>query len=393
MTKGIVAAMSARGMRSTGRSLEALIPPLQELSAKAQFKPITERLLPVVRFVVGSDCPASDMHRLAQDIEIMIASVPEIGPEQKRVLFDVGLIQATVDAWGAAGVPLSRMVFPNYGCEWNHKHLPLPSMDRKAVPRLDLIGFPGGEDLEDVSLVDYAWIYHELGHILLRAHGEWFCNHFDSQINAFVKAQKLRALADSDLNKKRAESVLDRLLGFWSPGESAWSNEIACDIIALWTSGPAFLQAFLDTMDDREPDPYYLGESHPPYEVRAFALVEAAERLGWNGDIANIQDRIDAWRISPAAKARTNEYVTLTDADIVKSAVSSSIEFCRECGLEACDKDRLKAVEGLLQVDNALDFGPELVLAAWLLRGQDSVDSCQAWERKLVQALAGTVML
>lgn len=385
--------MSTRGMQSTSRSLEDVIIRLRSRSSQPHFRAIAEKILPVARLIETGECPRSDVHKLAQDIEIIVDSVPEIGPGHKRVLFDMALIQATVVAWGTAGIPVSGMIFPNYGGEWNHKYLHLPSANPEAIPRIDLIGFPGKDDLEDISLVDYAWVYHELGHVLLHAHGSRFHCHVDAQIDAFVKRQKLRALADSDLNRKRAESALDRLQGFWSPGESAWSSEVACDIIGLWTSGPVFLQAFVDVLDDRDPDPYHIGMSHPPYEVRALALIRAAEQLGWSDEVGELRNKIDSWKESPFAEARTNEYLSLTHGHVVDSAVCSAIWFCTELGMGACDKEKVEAVEGLLAADKTPDFGPELVIAACLVRQRDSVDCYQSWERKVIQALASTVTL
>jgi hypothetical protein len=53
------------------------------------------------------------------------------------------------------------------------------------------------------------------------------------------------------------------------------------DVIALWTAGPAYLATFQDTLEDEELNPYQVGQSHPPYEVRANALIDASKRLGW----------------------------------------------------------------------------------------------------------------
>lgn len=343
----------------------------------------------VIAEVVASECSDEEILGLVETIEASLRHIPQTCCEGGRFFFDAALIQGLTGIWDQAGATVSRMIVPKFGPEWAHTCLYLPTFDRGRVPRVDLVTLPGEDSLNDIFLADYPWLYHELGHILLDSHGKSAIDSFEGQLSDILRARRMRSIADSRINRNRAEAILKKIEEYWHPTYGNWATEIAADIVSLWSCGPAFLATFDRTLEDESPNPYLLNRSHPPYDVRVSALILAASKLGWTEYTGSVTVKSDKWKSSAFAPDRTNEYIAYTSRDIIEAAVSSSAAMCQALGLPRCDPERVTKVQANLRSDT-LEFGPDLVVAAWLVH-EGAAKEYDSWQAVTVSRLLATV--
>ena len=174
------------------------------------------------------------------------------------------------------------MVVLRHAKEWGHLTVPMPSSDGVSAHAVDVILFPGDDDIEPIDLLDYPWIGHELGHNF-HFRPDRFAGYFRPPLNERLAGLQALAIADRGSARRKSTAADDMIRRVWSPSRDHknWAHEIAIDIVALWTFGPAFLFAFDGFVELHEPNPYLIGQVHPPYHLRASALVDAVSRLLW----------------------------------------------------------------------------------------------------------------
>lgn len=240
-----------------------------------------------------------DAERLAVYIESLMGHLPQsFGP---RFHFDAGMISALSDEWSTGNCQLSRMIIPQLSSDWGHQSIPLPAFANDSIDVIDMILFPGRASLQDVDLLNYPFLCHELGHNVLFKFDEVFGPKFASELDQFSHMLQRRSLADKGAAKQKAQRSVDEIRQLWgpSPTHKNWAHEIAADIIALWTCGPAYVAALLDVLEDSTPNPYHVDQAHPPYELRAKSLLHAGELLGWAAHLNNLHDVIETWNARP----------------------------------------------------------------------------------------------
>ena len=165
------------------------------------------------------------------------------------------------------------------------------------------------------------------------------------------------------------------------------------DIIALWTCGPAYLAAFQDVLDEENLDPYQIDQSHPPYEVRADALLAACDGLGWASYTSGIRNRMDAWRGSDHSRKRTNSYLASTSEELTRACVDSSMKVCGALGLPCCTQERIASLDARLKNGHEPDFGTQLILSAWLQWNRLGESAYEEWETDVKASLCDQVTL
>lgn len=214
-----------------------------------------------------------------------INSVIELLPSTfgDRFTFDAQFVAALVDEHSQGAVKLSAMLVPKPSHSWGHQTVPMPATAGEPVHLIDVIHLPGEDSVEDIDLLAYPFLCHELGHNVLFRYGQEFCNSFEAVLGTFTNRVQQQNLAIRGQSRQVADATLAQIRQFWTPTADHynWAHEIAVDVIALWTCGPSYLAALHDVMDDANLDPYQLGQSHPPYALRAQVLVQAAAALGW----------------------------------------------------------------------------------------------------------------
>lgn len=368
---------------------------VRHLSEYPHLKEIARRLLGVLDFVSVSTASNEDIDSLIKCVETILPSLPQPQGNKSRFLFDAHMIASFQEILDRMMLGLSRMILPICGKEWSHRPVYLPSLDRAKVPRVDLISFKGKSEIDDIVLLDYPWLYHELGHILVYEYRESFRTPFARVLDEVVRKLKARSLGDSAINKRHAENTIKELERFWGVEDRPWSwaIEIGSDVVALWMCGPSFLAAFENELDNREPNPYVISQQHPPYEIRSIGLIRAGSRLGWSRYTASLKDRVKLWKASPFRKDRTNKYVSYANNEILDGAISSTLDMCTDLKIPVCDQNKVKSIRKLVKDKEKFDFGAELVIAAWLVNQELGRDEYYSWKKEIVEALSKRIRL
>jgi hypothetical protein len=322
----------------------------------------------------------------------MLALLPQSFRE--RFYFDASMIFALSEEWSQGSTRLSGMIVPKTSQDWGHMSLPLATYDQTATHVIDLILFPGGDRLEDVDLLAYPFLSHELGHNTLFKYDKVFPQSFWPVLEQVTNGLRRQSLADRGAARSRARDTVTMIHQLWSPTANHynWAHEIAMDVIALWTSGPAYLATFHDILEDEDLNPYQVGQSHPPYEIRANALMDASTRLGWEDYTQGLTDRVAHWRRSHWWKERNNRYVACASPGLVRSCVTSVITACETLSLPRCSGETLEAIQKKLNRGETPDWGSEVLIAAWMQWQQMDKDSFSAWESSVVRELSQAVI-
>lgn len=197
-----------------------------------------------------------------------------------RFFFDAAMIQAMATDWDGS-LALSRMIIPSYGPQWGHARLQMPSEDQVRTHVIDLIILPEEDRLDDVDLLSYPLLAHELGHSLLLTDDSSFRNAFSPSLAKRVRSLKLASIADQGAARAKGQAIINELEELWTPSadQRNWAHELAIDLVALWACGPAYLACFEDTVEHQRP--YDITQDHPPYAVRLDALVDCGRKLGF----------------------------------------------------------------------------------------------------------------
>ena len=329
---------------------------------------------------------------LSGHIERMLDLLPQSFGE--RFYFDASMISTLSEAWGGGSTRLSGMIVPKPSQDWGHMSLPLATYDRTAMHVIDLVLIPGEDRLEDVDLLAYPFLSHELGHNALFKYDKVFPQSFWLVLEQVTNGLLRQSLADKGAARSLARDTVTLIRQLWSPTANHynWAHEIAMDVIALWTTGPAYLATFHDILEDEELNPYLVGQSHPPYEIRANALIDASNRLGWENYTQSLTDQVAHWRQSHWWKERNNRYVACASPDLVRGCVTSVIAACETLSLPRCTGETLKGIQEKLNCGETPDFGSEVLIAAWMQWQHMDKDSFSAWESSVVRELAQAVM-
>lgn len=327
---------------------------------------------------------------LAVKVEAFIGHLPQ--EFNARFQFDSEMIAAIRESWGDQGTRLSSMIVPLASNEWGHSTITYVRAAGQSVP-VDLIRFPGGPALESVDLLDYPFLSHELGHNALFNYDQVFGPLFLPALDDYINSLRRRAIADRGAARQKAQANMDQIRRLWAPSadHGNWSHEIAVDVIALWTCGPAYLAAVQDVLEAESLDPYQVGQSHPPYEVRSNALLSASDALGWGYYTGKIGQLMDDWRNSERKQDRTNSYVASADLGLTRECVAAALIACRELKLPCCDPSLIEALSERIGGGETPDFGTELILAAWLTRERLDESAYEIWEQDIKHRLQESI--
>ena len=313
----------------------------------------------------------------------------------RRFGFDAAQIQAMSKDWGDRSL-FSSMIVPCYRNDWGHASLHMPavvtrtSTGEKQVNVVDLILLRGADQIDQIDLLSYPWLAHELGHNLMFRHDRHFIPAVSEHLDALARKLRLAAIADRGQALVGSKKSIQELIEFWRPGADHrnWSHELGADLIALWALGPAYLAVFQDLLEKPNQNPYLISAVHPPYAVRVRALLNGAGRLGFGTDASGLAKLASSWRSSVWEAQRTNRFLCLADTELIEVVVQAALEFCGQLGVTRCTADRLATLETALSDLDSQEFGTNLLLSAWLAFSRKGLQSYSIWERQVVESLA-----
>lgn len=332
---------------------------------------------------------------LIKDLEAVLGHLPRAFSE--RFKFDTGMVQATIEELGQGGVRLNTMIIPRPGNTWLHGTLPLPWIKGEEQKFVHFIFFQGGDTLREVNLLTYPFFIHEIGHNLLQRYDPTLRQRFVPQLDQLTNRLRLLALADTGGERTKTQRRIEDIRTYWSPtpDHKNWMHELSIDIIALWLCGPAYLATFQDEMEEPEVKPFQITQEHPPNVVRAAALSEVGDSLGWGEFTEGLSKLVNDWRTTRKGVQETdyNQYLELADPLIVQACVSSALAMCEELKLPKCTTALIDRIREIISRGETPDFGIELIVAAWLVRHEQGEDAYLQWEPLVTRDLLQYVIL
>ncbi len=311
----------------------------------------------------------------------------------QRFHFDSALISGIARDWGEQ-VTASGMIMPRHGGGWGHERVMMPSEDANSLHVVDLILLPREDRLEDIDLLSYPWIIHEMDHYLFLRYDSLFIPAFQAELEKVATSLRLGAISDRGSARTRAHKNVEELLQFWppTPDQKNWAHELAIDIVSVWTCGPAYLDCFQDVVDNPDLNPYKITSTHPPYSIRAEALIKASGELGLEKYSTNLRSLAEGWRNSRWKRRRDNRYFALTRSDLVESCMKSAFGFCKSLGLRPCTEKYVENLKESLSTFDTDEIGINLLLYAWLKFDKSGEEVYSAWESQVVAELTAKVM-
>jgi hypothetical protein len=385
----------ARRSRNRQDQLANLLVQVQRRFANTPLTAIGDMLVNIISDVQRSIQAGGGSPEDAERITTYVASVLEFLPSSfgDRFAFDAQLIHTLAVEYSQGGAHLSGMLVPKLSQTWGHHTVPMPSTDGRTAHVIDVIHLPGDDNLADINLLDYPFICHELGHNILFRDGDGFIMAFGQELDAVLAAIQRQTLGIRGSSKQVADATTEQMRRYWTPSADQynWAHEIAVDVISLWLTGPAYLAALQDVMEADDLDPYQLGQSHPPYEIRARALIDAAGRLGWAYYTGAIQCLLDRWSSTAPANERTNLHVACADPRLLSSTISVAIQTCKALSLPCCTPARIAVLEDRQRQGQPLELGTDVIVAAWLTRSRSTEAEYEIWERAVIGCLLADI--
>jgi hypothetical protein len=302
-----------------------------------------------------------------------------------RFDIDSWLMRDLLESWNVTDL-LKQNVVPVYAQEWSYTLLPPPAEQDYPLFVLYVVTFPGRDSLEEINLLRYPWLWHELGHHILADRGSDFTDPFSKEVERAVANLNRKSIADSAKVKEKYKNLAEQLRTFWTPraNQYDWGQEITVDVIALWTCGPAYLAAFTDVVENNNTDPFLLSPGHPPYEVRALILSECAQVLGWFDQASSIKKLVEKWRSGKWASKRNNDFLAVVNDSLMQKAATLAMEACDRWNLPKCTPQYVEEVRKTYLSANEVNSAIELIIASWL-KFEASPERYASWQLRTLQ--------
>ena len=320
-----------------------------------------------------------------------VSKVLERLPEEldRHFYFDAWMIESIMTSWSNDLIPNSCTIIPTHYDEWGYERIPIPTSSTVNSSLLVSFIYIPSEESEIPSLLDYPWLCHELGHYLLSLskHRQMLLDEFHPHLERLVSKLKRMSLSDSGLHKTRSEAVINAIDAKWK--SSGWVEELAIDVITLWTCGPAYLATFEDGHENTE-NPFVIEPNHPPIELRTYTLLHAARKLGWDKYLEKLEQMQRDWYKEIPAPIG-NKYRPLHDNELIDQCVEAALTYCKSVRLPRLKRDDLNKIRSNLQRQNDFSNGTELIVAAWLSY-QENEECYFDWEEQTFNKLTDEIV-
>jgi hypothetical protein len=147
-------------------------------------------------------------YRLAR-LANYVAHVADRLPQSfgERFHFDSALIGGITRDWGKK-VTVSGMIVPRHGEEWGHERIMMPSEDAQSAHFIDLVLLPRHDRREDVDLLSYPLIIHEMNHYAFLRYETLFIPAFKSGLEEIVRKLRLAAISDRPLEHEHKSTSM-----------------------------------------------------------------------------------------------------------------------------------------------------------------------------------------
>ena len=303
--------------------------------------------------------------------------------------FDRLLIQDVIDTWNSETLKLSSNLIPSYGNRWGYYSVCLPTLSGLYYP-FEFILFPRHEH-ERPTIEQYVWLLHELGHHTFEKYKSPLLAGFIPKLTEILLNLKLSALADSVMARSKAEALINQLSSYWDPSSGAfnWTYELAIDALALWTSGPVYIDAFVYE-HGAALNPFQIEQDHPPVELRGSTMLYTAHTLGWNTYCKDLRQLVGQWRIDNLPAEHQNLYLALRNEALMQTASEVALHYCQTTNLPRLQPANLERIAQTVEAPQVLK-GVDLIVAAWLQDKQLGEDAYHAWVENIIAALTDDI--
>ncbi len=307
----------------------------------------------------------------------------------KRFLFDAVLIRSLAKGW-SDNLRVSGMLMPHYAENWGYLRLVMPSENTEHAHVVDLIHMPGQDQLEDIDLLGYPWVAHEWGHYAMLRHDSLFSPCFARDLNKLIASLNLASVADRGSAKAKAQRTIQESAKLWtpSPDQQNWAHELAIDLISLWICGPVYLHCMENHLTNDYPNPYLIDQGHPPYAVRAEALIKGAQQLGLGAYTTGLKGVVAGWDTSKWHLKEDNHFIALANPEIIEACTRAAFGFCKSLKLTVCSAQRVEGLRTRTTSPDAVDFGLDLLLIARTVFEEKHEQAYNDWERAVIERLA-----
>lgn len=376
-------------------ALEEFLTEAEELSRslshaiETPLRPVAERLIALLEGTVcaaTSGESADSLRRAIGAVRRITAALPN--SFGRRFHFDAAVIASVLEEWAAAGASTSPFTTPHYFREWGYYRVPMPSEDLERAHVVRVVTFPGADRLSDIDLCDYPWLIHELAHDAFYRRGHRFRESLDMCVQRRLQQLKLRASADTGRAARQAELHVEAIAHHWTPHPSQqdWGHEVATDIVALWSLGPAFLMRFTRLLVDDPRSAWIAADRHPPCLARAAALVLAAQRLGWSEAAWALEEELKLLHQGPE---RRTDALVHADPELLQAAVTASLEACQALSIPSMKPERFQALRAACHAPSAADLrGIDLIAAGAIARATLGASDYSRWLNETIEQLA-----
>jgi hypothetical protein len=357
---------------------------------ESPLKEIGEKLFVVFSELQGSN-DGRDVNDFA-DLALAFDRIVDLFPATygERFYFDAAMIQASADSLSNQQLTFNPMIVPLHSNKWGHQSLSMPSWSKTDIDMVDFVLFPGQDDVSEVNLLSYPFLLHELGHNILFKYDDPFRSGFKRALDMITNKLALGSIADQGAIRLQSQQSIETVRTYWepTPDHKNWAYELAIDILALWLTGPAYLAAFIDETDKPGIDPFLL-QDHPPYQLRAQALVLVANRIGWQKHCDALNQLLSNWWTSQQTRRtpEVNRYVALSNEEILESCIGLALETCKTLQLPQCTEEVVSKLKYTLGQNDTPELGLDVIIAAWLVHEERGDDAYQVWQSRTIKEL------
>jgi hypothetical protein len=281
---------------------------------------------------------------------------------------------------------LSKNIIPFYLAEWLYFLPPQPMFkDGNGRCRIYGISFPGSDYLEDLHPLDYAWLYHELGHhIIDRVYPKVF-QPVLTVLKGAINVEKRRLPSASAQVRKVINERLKRYEQAWAPESfENWTTEIVSDIISLWCCGPAFLHSYHEAIRGFIGNPFATNSTHLPHALRIRLIIDAGETLSWNKQLDLLHNCDKKWNVGSSGVVAHNEFNAMLQGNLPSVTLNTALEICKGYGLPLCKPASLDNAREWAKTPQPVTSTLQLILGAWV-KHSEARQKFDEWERKVIE--------
>jgi hypothetical protein len=216
-------------------------------------------------------------------------------------------------------------------------------------PFLNLLFVPLAEASFLLHLPD---LYHELGHPLVTAKLNPKVKPFQSSLNqafslVFAHIERERILA----KRSRGPNSIGSYIDLWAESWMDWIIEFFCDLVAIYTLGPAFAWSHIHLCAKSTQSPFQVPimetSIHPADDARMRVMLQGLRLIDFETEANQIQDR---WQqlLATSGVTLTAEYQRCFPDEILREIVVKAYEGVFGMGLQIAKQGETKVVAGFL---------------------------------------------